>query len=90
MVSEKTNAFGRSGQSVAIAQASLRRASEANARALGKLSDGQFLGFAEWSGIIERNLGIAATLFALPTNALVPVHSRATANSRRLRPRGKA
>lgn len=84
MVSEKTDAFGRSGRSITAAQGSIRRASKANARALGKLSGGQFLGFSEWTGIFERNLEIAATLLAMPTNALAPVHGRATANSRRL------
>lgn len=84
MVTEKTEAFGRSGRSVATAQGSIRRASEANARALGKLSGGQMLGFAEWAGIFERNLEIAATMLAMPTKALAPVHGRATANSRRL------
>ena len=84
MVTEKTDAFGKSGRSVATAQGTIRRASEANARALGKLSGGQLLGFAERTGIFERNLEIAATLLAIPTIALEPVHGHATANSRRL------
>lgn len=84
MVTEKTDAFGKSTQSITTAQGSIRRASEANARALGKLSGGQVLGFAEWAGIFERNLEIAATLLAMPTKALAPIHGRATANSRRL------
>lgn len=84
MVTEKSDAFGRSGRSVATAQGRILRAFEANARALDRLSDGQMVGFAEWAGIFERNLEIAVTLLAMPTNALAPIHGRATANSRRL------
>lgn len=84
MVTEKTSAFGASQRSISSAQETVRRASEANARALGRLSGGGWLGWSEWMKIAERNLEIMTTLTMLPTAALAPVHSTATANARRL------
>lgn len=84
MVTEKTSAFGQSQRSISSAQETVRRASEANARALGRLSGGGWLGWSEWTKIAERNLEIATTLAMLPTTALAPIHSKATANARRL------
>jgi hypothetical protein len=84
MVTEKTSAFGASQKSISSAQETVRRATEANARALGRLSGGGWLGWSEWTKILERNLEIATTLAMLPTTALAPIHSKATANARRL------
>lgn len=84
MVTEKTSAFGQSQKSIETAQSKVRHASEANARALGRVSGGGWLGLSEWTQILERNLEIAGTLAMLPTAALAPIHSKATANARRL------
>ncbi|WBQ19202.1 hypothetical protein [Sphingobium yanoikuyae] len=84
MVTEKTSAFGHSHRSISFAQEAVRRASEANVHALGKLSGGGFFGWSEWTKLAERNLDIATTLAMLPTRALAPIHAEATANARRL------
>lgn len=85
MVSEKTRAFGQSQRSILTAQEKVRRAAEANVRAFGHLSGGGWLGFSEWTKVLERNLEIATTLALLPTAALAPVHAKVTTNARRLR-----
>lgn len=84
MVTEKTSAFGQSQRSISSAQEKVRRASEANARAFLQLSGGGWLGWSEWTQVLQRNLEIATTLVMLPTAILSPVHSKATANARRL------
>lgn len=84
MVTEKSAAFGQSHRSISSASDKVRRASEANARALGRLSGGGWLGWSEWAQVVERNLEIATTLAMLPTTALTPIHSKVTANARRL------
>ena len=84
IVTEKTSAFGQSQQTISAAQGKVRRAGEANARALGRLSGGGWLGWSEWKQVVERNLEIATTLAMLPTTALAPIPSKATANARRL------
>ncbi|ATI78702.1 hypothetical protein [Sphingobium yanoikuyae] len=84
MVTEKTSALGASQKTISSAQETVRRASEANARALGRLTGGGWLDWSEWTKIVERNLEIATTLAMLPTGTLAPIHSKATANARRL------
>lgn len=85
MVTEKTKAFGQSHRSITAAHDKVRRTSEANARALGRLSGGGWFGWTEWAQLVERNLEVAATLAMLPASASAPIHSKATANARRLR-----
>lgn len=84
MVTEKTSAYRQSQRLINSAQHKVRRASQANARAFGRLSGGGWLGWSEWKQIVERNLEVAATLAMLPTTALAPIHSKVTANARRL------
>jgi hypothetical protein len=84
MVTEKAKAFGQSQRSISAAREKVRRASEANAHMIGR--SGQiWLSWSEWTQFVERNLEIAATIAMLPTAALAPIHSKATANARRLR-----
>lgn len=85
MVSEKVSAFGQSGRSVQTAGAVVRQAADANARALGRMAGGGMLWPAEWMALAEGNLAAMAAMAALPAAALAPVHSRVTANDRRLR-----
>lgn len=84
MTTEKSAAFGRSQRPVAAAQDKVRRAGEANARALETLSRGRGLGLGEWASLFGRNLEIMATLAVLPVAVLAPIHATATANARRL------
>lgn len=84
MVTEKMDAFGQSHRAATKAHSSLVRASEANARALGRLSGGELLSFGEWFKIVERNFEIATALAVLPATALAPIHARVRANARRL------
>ncbi|RVT39635.1 hypothetical protein [Sphingobium algorifonticola] len=90
MLTEKTSAFGRSQRSIASARERLRKTGGANARAFGRLWEGGWLNWSAWTQVAERNLEIWATLAALPTAALAPVHSAATMNARRLRAKGAA
>lgn len=84
MVSEKVGAFGLSGDAITAAGAVLRRAGDANARALGRMTGGGVLWPADWMKLAEGNLAAAAALAALPAATLAPVHKRVTANDRRL------
>ena len=85
MVSEKIDAFGRSGRSVAKASGAMRRAAEANRRDLDRALWGGLLAQMAWIALFERNLLIAASLLTLPMQALAPVHKGVTGNARRLR-----
>lgn len=84
MVSEKVGAFGLSGDAINATGAVMRRAGDANARALGRMAGGGVLWPADWLKLAEGNLAAVAALAALPTAALAPVHKRVTANDRRL------
>ena len=84
MVSEKIDAFGRSGRSVAKAGRAMRRAADANQRDLGRALWGGGLAPMVWVAMFERNLLIAASLLTLPMQALGPVHKGVTGNARRL------
>jgi hypothetical protein len=84
MVSEKVDAFGRSGRSVSKAGAAVQRAAQANARDFGRLGGSGFLP-TDWLPLFERNMVMAATLMTLPMEALAPIHKGVTANARRLR-----
>lgn len=83
MVSEKVDAFGRSGRSVSKAGAAVQRAAQANARDFSRLGGGAFL-LTDWISLFERNMVIAATLMTLPMEALAPIHKGVTSNARRL------
>jgi hypothetical protein len=85
MVSEKVDAFGRSGRSVANASGVVQRAAAANARDFGRASGGSVLTPMDWLVIFERNILIATTLMSLPMQSLAPVHKGVTANAKRLR-----
>jgi hypothetical protein len=85
MVSEKVEAFRRSGLSVSRAGDIVQRTASAHMRDLEHMAKGGFYGPWEWVVMAERNLLIAATLVALPLQALAPIHQGATANARRLR-----
>lgn len=87
MVTEKVDALGRSGLAGNTAATRIRRAAEANARALGHLSGGGWLSPLEWFTMFERNVDIAATLISLPTTILAPVRARVASNARRLKRR---
>lgn len=84
MVSEKVGAFGLSGDAINAAGAVVRRAADANARALGRMAGGGVLWPADWMRLAEGNLAAAVALAALPAATLAPVHKRVTANDRRL------
>lgn len=84
MVSEKVGAFNLSGDAINAAGAVVRRAADANARALGRMAGGGVLWPMEWMKLAEGNLAAAAALAALPAATLAPVHKRVTANDRRL------
>ena len=85
MVSEKVDAFGTSHQTLRAASERIRSATQANAKALGRLSGGGVLWPSDWFEIAERNLEIFTTLAALPAAVLKPVQSKVKANARRLR-----
>lgn len=85
MVTEKVDAFGTSHRTLRAAGERVRRATQANAKALGRLSGGGLLWPSDWLEIAERNLDIFATLAALPAAALKPVQTKVEANVRRLR-----
>ena len=85
MVSEKVGAFQLSGQAVNTANAVVRRAADANARALGRMAGGGVLWPADWMMLAEGNWAAFSAMAALPAAALAPVHKRVTANDRRLR-----
>jgi hypothetical protein len=84
MVSEKIDAFGRSGRSVSKAGAAVQKAAQANARDLGRLGGGALLP-TDWLTLFERNMAMATTLMTLPMDALAPIHKGVTSNARRLR-----
>jgi len=84
MVSEKVEAFGRSGRSLSKAGKAVQHAANANARDLTRLGGGGFLP-ADWMAVFERNMLMAATLMTLPMEALAPIHKGVTSNARRLR-----
>jgi len=85
MVTEKGQAFGRSGRSVSSAMETVRRSSQANARDLGRLSGSGLLTPADWSQKTERRMAPVMHWTSLPAESLAPVHKRATANARRLK-----
>lgn len=85
MVSEKVGAFRSSGEAVTSAGAVVRRAADANARALGRMAGGGMLWPADWMRLAEGNIAAASAMAALPAATLAPVHKKVTANDRRLR-----
>jgi hypothetical protein len=85
MVTEKVTAFGISGKSASRAGDVVRRASTANARAMGTMACGGALWPAEWIRLTEHNLAACAALAALPAAMLRPIHGSVVANEKRLR-----
>lgn len=84
MLSEKVEAFGRSGRSVSKAGATVQRVANANARDLTRLGGGG-LSATDWMALFERNMAMATALMTLPMDALAPIHKGVTSNARRLR-----
>jgi hypothetical protein len=85
MVSEKVGAASRSARSASASAATLRRAMNGQAAALGRIGGGDLLTPIDWWGIAERNMTIAASLITLPGAMLKPFHAGVTANAKRLR-----
>ena len=84
MVSEKVEAFDRSGKSMVAAGGVICRAVVSNAKTLGGLAGGRMLWPNEWMRIAENNMAAAAALVTLPAAALAPIHREVVANDRRL------
>ena len=85
MVSEKVGAFGEAGRSVSAAGDAVRRATDANASAFGRMAGGKPLWPGDWMRLAESNLAAMAALAALPTDTLAPLQSGVKANDTRLR-----
>jgi len=85
MMSEKVDAFGKSGRTVSRAAEVVQQAASANARDWGRAAAGTMLTPGDWIAMAERNLLIATTLMLLPAQALAPVRKGVKANARRLR-----
>jgi hypothetical protein len=85
MVSEKVGAFNASGKSIAAAGDAVHHATDANARALGRMAGGNILWPQDWMRLAESNLAAMAAMAALPTAALAPLQSGVKANDKRLR-----
>ena len=85
MMSEKVEAFGKSGRTLSQAANVVQEAAGANARDWGRVATGTMLSPLDWMAMTERNLLIATTLMLLPAQALAPVRKGVTANARRLR-----
>jgi len=86
MVSEKSDAFGKSARTLSKAASSVEGAVRANARDLGKAASGPVPDLMTWWRIGERNLRIAALFAGLPSAALAPISAGASANAKRLKP----
>jgi len=84
MVSEKVGAARRSAHSASVSGATVRRAMDGQAAALGRISGGELLSPFDWWGIVERNIAIASSLIMLPGEMLKPFHTGVTANAKRL------
>lgn len=85
MVTEKVDAFNTAGRSARAAISTWQTAGEANVRYLGNLSArGQFWP-ADYLALAEQNLAALAAMISLPGKAIAPIHSRVTANAKRLR-----
>lgn len=81
MVSEKVAAFASSGKAIEAAVSTMRRAADANGRALGRLAGGSVMSPVDWWRLAELNL--AASTAALAA-ALTPVRRTVHANRLRL------
>ena len=84
MVTEKTDAFGRSHKSLSSAARKLQTAAEGNARDLGKITGGGIMWPTDYMRMAERNIGALAALATFPDEALAPIHKGVTANAKRL------
>lgn len=84
IVSEKTEAFGRSQRSLSSAARKLQAAAEGNARDLGKVTGGGMLWPTDYIRMAERNIAALAALATVPGEALAPVHKGVTSNAKRL------
>ncbi|UAK25500.1 hypothetical protein [Sphingomonas nostoxanthinifaciens] len=84
MVTEKVEAFGASGRSLAATSTKVRRASAANARALGRIASGGLLWPQDWARLAQQNLAAMADVMTAPAAALAPIRKGVTANDRRL------
>lgn len=85
MVTEKVGAFGTSARSMKASSDAVHRATNANARALGRVAAGHILWPGDWMALVEKNLAAAAALAAAPAAAFAPLHRGVTVNEKRLR-----
>jgi len=84
MVSEKSNAFGAAGASLARDYFSMQADLSAQAAAMGKLLMGQLPTSRATQAMLTRNQRLASAALASSIRALTPVHKAATENARRL------
>lgn len=85
MVSEKSTAFARAGQSLANDWSGLQGELFAQAQALGSMWLGGFASPRAAESIIARSQRINERAIASGIRALRPIHATATANKRRLK-----
>lgn len=85
MVTEKWDAFGRSGRVLAGGERTIRGAMTANARDFGRMAGGDLFWPADWLRLAERNMALWSAVTTLPGAALEPVRTRVASNARRLR-----
>lgn len=85
MVSEKSDAFGKSARTLSNAASSLASAVRANARDLGTAASATVPDLMAWWRIGERNLRMAALFAGLSGAALAPISAGASANAKRLK-----
>ena len=85
MVSEKSTAFARAGQSLANDWSGMQGDLLAQAQALGSIWLGGFASPRAAGAIIARSQRINERAIASGIRALRPIHATATANKRRLK-----
>ncbi|WCM26754.1 hypothetical protein NDN01_22595 [Sphingomonas sp. QA11] len=85
MVTEKVDAFGRSGKILTDGQGKIQAALSAQAKDLGRFAGGEIFGPADWMRIANRNVELWSAMVNLPGASLHPVRTRVSKNARRLK-----